>query len=116
MDREALLQQFPPAENFNAKSGLQKKLATEQTIALLLDAIAAEEREPDAWEAHDIAAAIGFSAGRMYSAALTALERALSPEEARAPIPPAFYPEPLPTLAQLRAASDYASLLPGQGY
>jgi len=47
MDREALLQDFPPAENFNARTGLEKMLAAETAITLVLDAIANDEREPD---------------------------------------------------------------------
>src|SRR4051812_15542074 len=84
MDRDALLASLPANAAFNGMFPFQRKQIAENFIESILDAIATENREPDAWEAHDIAAAIGYVAASWYSAALACAGRALVPVEERA--------------------------------
>jgi hypothetical protein len=86
MDREALLETLPNTAAFNAMAPYQRKTITEDFIEAILDAIDAEEREPDDWETGDVAAAIGLIACRWYNAGLAAAERALTPPHQRSPL------------------------------
>ena len=59
IDREALIRRLPTQRALRERSKSHQKLAAEDSILLVLDAIQAEEREPDHWESHDILLAIG---------------------------------------------------------
>jgi hypothetical protein len=86
MDRDALIQALPDNAGFNAMFPYRRKELTESVVVAILDAIEADGREPDDWEAADLAAAIGFIACHWYNAALAAAERALTPRERRSPL------------------------------
>jgi hypothetical protein len=86
MDREALLETLPDNAAFNAMPPYQRKSITEDFVEAILDAIDADEREPDDWETGDLAAAIGLIACRWYNAGLAAAERALTPPDQRSPL------------------------------
>src|SRR6476659_10484079 len=79
IDREALLKSLPTHHVLRGRSKAQQKRAAEDSILLVLDAIQAEEREPDHWESHDILLAIGALAARMYDLSTSYALRALSP-------------------------------------
>ena len=79
IDREALLKSIPTHRALRGRSKSQQKLAAEDSILLVLDAIQAEEREPDHWESHDILLAIGALAAGMYALSTSYAIRALSP-------------------------------------
>lgn len=116
MNRDQLIGQFPPAHGWHQRSSMQKKKAVEDSIELVLQAIEAEDRQPDRWEADDIAAAIGYTGGRMYTAALVMLERALAPENERAPFPASVYEVAPATLAALREAFVEVQKLAARAY
>jgi len=79
IDREALIRRLPTQRALRERSKSQQKLAAEDSILLVLDAIQAEEREPDHWESHDILLAIGALAAGMYALSTSYAIRALSP-------------------------------------
>lgn len=78
MDRQALLHQFPDGCQFHAAPHYGKKQMLEEKIARVLDAVADDGREPDAWETTNIAAAIGCGFGHMYIAGIGYLAKALA--------------------------------------
>lgn len=67
-------------------TSVKKKELAERSIEAALDAIAAKRRAPDEGEAHDLAAALGFTAAGMYDEAVAHAERALAPLDQRSPI------------------------------
>jgi hypothetical protein len=79
IDREALIRRLPTQRALRERSKSQQKLAAEDSILLVLDAIQAEERKPDHWESHDILLAIGALAAGMYALSTSYAIRALSP-------------------------------------
>lgn len=117
MDREALLNSLPVAQQFAGMMNVNKKTVVEEFIGRILDAMAAEQREPDLWETQDLGLALGLLAARLYDAALGSAIHALTDPEQRAPITnPVDYGGPPPTGQQLRAALDQVSLIPAKGY
>lgn len=112
MDRERLLRALPTAADFNDAPKWQQKETAENFIESILEAIADEYREPDDWEAHDIAAGLGFVMAGMYRAALAYADRALTPPGQRAPL--AVKEHEPPTARQLRDALDYIRGMPAR--
>jgi hypothetical protein len=86
MDRDTLLRTLPDNAAFNAMFPYRRKELIERFVGAILDAIEADDREPDDWETADLAAAIGFIACHWHNAALVAAERALTPPEQRSPL------------------------------
>lgn len=113
MDCDKFIAALPSDEAFNAMFPHQRKSIVEDFVGAILDAIPDDGRDPDNWEAHDIAAAIGFIASGWYNAALTAAERALVPPHERAPAEPPFL-EPAPTVRALRDGLDYVRGMPAR--
>ena len=115
IDREALLKSLPTHRALRGRSKSQQKLAAEDSILLVLDAIQAEEREPDHWESHDILLAIGALAARMYDLSTSYAIRALAPPERRIPLV-ADNVMQSPRAATLVAALMHVSSLNRQNY
>ena len=115
MDRDALIRALPTQKQLQNGGEVGRKQAAEDFIRAILADIADERREPDDWEAQDIAAAIGFLAARMYYASLAYAERALTPPEGRAPIA-LKNPQDPPSSAQLSKALDHVSMLPAKNF
>lgn len=113
MDRDQLLRTLPNAQAFHAAQSWKRKEIVETFVSSILDAIEDEHREPDDWEAHDIASATGFIAAGMYYAALACAERALVPPEQRSPIP-AMNSEDPPAMRHLREALAYVGGMPAR--
>ena len=113
MDRDALIAVLSNNARFNSKFPYERKAIAEHFVELILDAIASEGREPDEWEAHNIAAAIGYIAGSMYNAALVVGERALTPAEERSPVPAKHLADP-PAGRHLRDALAKVEEIPAQ--
>lgn len=90
-----------------------RKEAVEAFIGRILDAIEQEDREPDDWEAHDIAAALGYVVGHMHYAAINVALRALTEPENRAPMNLPME-NPAATGTQLRDALEYVSGMPAR--
>jgi hypothetical protein len=84
----------------------------ERFIQAVLGAIEADGREPDAWEARDLAHALGYVLCRWYHAALVCANRALTAVDRRPPIAP-HRPDTASTGASLQRALDYVSAMPG---
>jgi hypothetical protein len=69
VDRDELLAGHSRADAFRRAAAYEKKQMVEAFIGSILNAIERDGREPDEWEAHDIAAAIGYDAAGLYHAA-----------------------------------------------
>jgi hypothetical protein len=110
MNPKKLIGTLPPPANFKGESNAFRQQAAENFISAILVEIALEKREPDAWEAHDIAAAIGFLAAGQYYASIACATRALTMPEDRSRLP-LDLTEPM-TIWHLRAALDHAAALP----
>jgi hypothetical protein len=113
MDRDAILRAVRALNGFNELTRALQKQAAEEFIAAILDAIAREHRQPDEWEAYDLASALGYIACGMYHAGVALGGRSLIPPDRRAP------PEEQPqrsgqqaTLQDLRRAHDHVALIP----
>ena len=115
IDREALLKSLPTHRALRGRSKSQQKLAAEVSILLVLDAIQAEEREPDHWESHDVLLAIGALAAGMYDLSTSYAIRALAPPERRIPLV-ADNVMQSPRAATLVAALMHISSLNRQNY
>jgi len=111
MDVQQLRSALPDGAQFLGYAPVDKKRCVEQFIQSLLDAIRAEGREPDDWEALDLGAAIGFISCHWYHAALTSANRALAPVEQRSPVQLHRVDAP-PTAEQLQRALDYFRWMP----
>lgn len=112
MDVDALRATLPDGDEFQRYEPQLKKECVERFIERILGAIEADGREPDGWEARDLAHALGYMLCRWYHAALVCANRALTPVDQRAPV--AFHrSDTSPTAAQLRRALDYVSAMPG---
>lgn len=101
MYRKKLMATLPTPDEFTGYPVERKKQVVERFIASILDAIEAEQRQPDAWESQDLAAALGLLAMRMYVAAIGYASRALESAEARTPIHPGAGTE-MANIKQLR--------------
>jgi hypothetical protein len=112
MDIDALRARLPAGDEFLRYSPQEKKECVERFIQVILEAIDADGRQPDGWEARDLAHALGYMLCHWYHAALVCASRALTPLNQRSPI--AFHrSETAPTASQLRRALDYVSGMPG---
>ena len=68
MDRESVIERLPTHRDLRGLGMTHRRRAAEHSIRCVLNAIRADHREPDAWEAHDIVRAIGLLFGvRTYS-------------------------------------------------
>ena len=108
MDADRLRAALPDGRGFWRLGSGEKKRSAEQFIEAILDAIGAEDRAPDDWEARDLGAAINYAAHRWYGAAITCANRALTPVEQRSPVQPRN-PVPPPTADDLHRALWYVS-------
>lgn len=84
MERETILQAVPSGHELHIAPPYQRKNAAEDLVRAILDALDIEDREPDQWEAENLALAIGYIASRWYFASIAASEKALAPSEERA--------------------------------
>lgn len=84
MDRDAVLDGCPTDAAWNALHPTKRHRWAVTLIGRTLDELEKEGREPDNWEANDLAYAIAACAGGLYSLACTAVARALTPPEGRA--------------------------------
>lgn len=84
MNRYEVLSTLPGEDEFRAAPNYQKKEIVEQLISAVLDQLDGEGREPDRWEAEQIAAAIGYLLSDWYFAAFTAAVKALARSSERA--------------------------------
>lgn|GEM_PF-6056187 len=84
MDREQVLKALPSDDEFRAAPNHGKKEFTERFIRAALDQLDIEDREPDRWEADNLASALGHLLTDWYLAAITATEKALTPTNERA--------------------------------
>lgn len=85
LDRFALLETLGPPGQLHAEDAAARKATAVRFVRAILNAITAEGREADAWEAHDLAAAIGHIRHGWYFAAIAVADRALAPPNTRAP-------------------------------
>jgi hypothetical protein len=113
VDREEIVRVVPTLNRFNDLGRALQKQAAEDFIAAILDAIARERRQPDEWEAYDLASALGYIACGMYHAGVALADRSLTPPDRRAP------PEEQPqragqqaTLQDLQRAHHHVALIP----
>jgi hypothetical protein len=111
MDVKGLRSGLVDSSHFLGYTSIDKKLCAEDFIQSILDAIRAEDRSPDDWEALDLGAAIGFLSCRWYHAAIASANRALSPIEHRSPVQLHRVDAP-PTNEQLQRALDYYRSMP----
>jgi len=111
MDRSQLRSALPDNQQFSGCVPHDKKVCAEEFVTSILDAIAADGRDPDDWESRDLAAAIGMIACRWYHAAVGYADRALTPPDERSPIQP-VHADAAPTAAALRVALAYVSGMP----
>ncbi len=110
MDARKLRAAIPNDEQFSGNQPHQKKQCVERFIGSILDALAADGRSPDAWEAHQLGIAIGFIGHGWYSASLAYANQAVTPEAERteAPAPSGK----LPTIEDLRRALAHYAAMP----
>lgn len=113
MDRNQLVAALPRPAEWNKKQSYERKAIAEDFIGAILDAIEAENREPDDWESHDIAAAIGYVAAHWYNAALNIAERSLTPPEDRGAL---WQVQEQTTVHQFREALDFVRGMPARAY
>jgi hypothetical protein len=83
MDRDLLLQAVPSNPKLQAAPSHHQKEAAESLIESILDALDADNREPDRCEAEHLSAALGYIIARMF-ASITKSTIALAPREERA--------------------------------
>jgi hypothetical protein len=112
MDVDVLRATLPHGDEFRRYDPQQKKECVERFIQAILGAIEADDREPDGWEARNLAQALGYMLCRWYHAALVCANRALTPLDQRAPVT-LHRPDTAPTAAPLQRALDYVSAMPG---
>lgn len=114
MNRNEVLGAQPSDEEFHAAPNYRKKEIVENLIGAILDQLAGEPREPDRWEAEQLAAALGYLLSDWYSAAATVAVKALVPPNERAtPEAWARADDAVTTLA-LRRALEYATGKPAR--
>src|ERR1700730_7804155 len=86
MDRERLLSEAPtPEQSLGGPDSRRKELA-EKYVAAVLDALEADNREPDAWEAMYLNLAIGDIIMRKYVLSIDKTFRALTSPNERAEV------------------------------
>lgn len=76
---------IPASVDFLAIDAARRKEYFEAFMQAALAELDVEGREPDAWEAGDLAYAIGLAFCGMYSAAVEYANRAITPTDQRAP-------------------------------
>jgi hypothetical protein len=84
MDRELLVQAVPSNDELLAAPLYRQKEAAERLIESILDALDADGRQPDRWEAEHLAAALGFILSTMYFASIAKSIIGLTSSEKRA--------------------------------
>jgi len=110
MNRQAILERLLQEEASCINGRCAKTLAMTY-IGAVLDEIDAEVREPGAWEAHNLAAAVGFLAASLYGASIACLKRTLTVTKQG----PTWAPKVdghrmVPNLRQALAAADRAAV------
>lgn len=114
MDREDILRSSPNNDEFGAAPNHRKKEIVEQIVSDTLDALDKETREPDPWEAQDIASALGLLLLDWYSAASAAAIKALTPSSERADPASWTRVDGTPTTQELRDALEYVKGKPAR--
>jgi hypothetical protein len=109
MNRHALVHAAPANNQLHAMTQAGRKQAAETFVESILDAIAAEGRSPDDWEAHDLLAAIGFIVTRFYFAAFAYADRAMTPIDQRS-LAHTTWTGPAPTENDLRQQLQFARI------
>ena len=109
MDRESVIERLPTHRDLRGLGMTHRRRAAEHSIRCVLNAIRADHREPDAWEAHDIVLAIGAVASGQYGLSTSFAVRALASPERR--IARAHKSKP-PEAAALFAGLEHVASLP----
>ena len=105
MDRAALRGTAAAVWNFASAPPYTKKTLVEQQIDDILNAMEADGREPDAWEAQMLCTALGYITTTFYLAAAGYVDKALTEEDQRVEAGP---PDTkAPTIRQLRKGLEY---------
>jgi hypothetical protein len=109
-DQQHGLNQPPDKETSMAtQPAWQRKQHAEDALAVALDNIASEKREPDAWESEHLLAAIGALTAHMYVLAVVLVDKALAAPGERSGSWPRD--SDCATVSALRAALHQVSLL-----
>jgi hypothetical protein len=115
LDRAALLGNLPDDEAFNAMEPFQRKEVVENLVRSILTAVMAQAREPDEWEALEIADALGLLLVGWNHAALSAAVKATVPVGDRTANQNNWSRnEGTPREAELRRALDYVAGYPAR--
>lgn len=112
MGRDAILHTIPPEEQLRTAPPYRHKEAAENLIGAVLDALDADRREPDQWEAELLVYAIGCITSRWYFASITSAAKALTPSEERDDSTTWERNDQTPTKRALRDALDYIAGMP----
>jgi hypothetical protein len=107
MNRGNLLGAAPTSEALHTGPDHRRKSICEDYIGVVLDAIEADRREPDEWEAHELASALGAIVSRWYFLSVNCTMKALVPPEQRGET--YSTPQERHTLRDLRDALRYVS-------
>lgn len=100
MNRTALRNSAPTAEGFSSLSRAHQQQQVSNLIEATLSAIEQEQRQPDAWEAMHISAALGAYGARWTHYAMTCAIKALAePDDREEPSPTGI----TPSLVDLRS-------------
>lgn len=116
MNRDAILDTIPPEDQLHAGPPYRQKAAAENLIGAVLDALDADRREPDRWEAEHLAYSLDCITCRQYFASIAAAAKALAPSKERADPETWARNDQTPTRRDLRGALDYISGMPAPNH
>lgn len=85
MDAVALMERLPADAGFKWLAPADQKTGVETAITVVLDAIEAEDRQPDRWETGWLRIAITSIGTGLYLVAVRFVRMALTPADQRAP-------------------------------
>lgn len=114
MDRDEILHTLPGDDEFRAAPNYGKKQIVENLIRAILAGLDGERRDPDRWEAENLAAAIGFLLSDWYHAGITAAIKALAPPNERAGPEKWIRTDETITTRALRDGLDFAAGKPAK--
>ncbi|WP_369952025.1 hypothetical protein [Ralstonia syzygii] len=112
MERDTIMQAVPSGNELRAAPAYRQKETAENLIRSILDALDAERREPDRWEAEHLAEALGWIVAKWYFASITASEKALAPPDERADPETWGRTDKTATKRILRDGLDYVAGMP----
>ncbi len=84
MNGRQLLNAAPTVKALLEGPDHRRKSMAEEYIGVVLDAIEADDRDPDEWEARELASALGALVSRWYFLSVNCAMRSLKPAEERA--------------------------------